>query len=45
MDPTRRRLLAWASLVVVYLVWGSTYLAIRVGVRDFPPIVLVVCVI
>lgn len=41
MDPTRRRLLAWASLVVVYLVWGSTYLAIRVGVRDFPPIVLV----
>jgi drug/metabolite transporter (DMT)-like permease len=41
MDSSRRRLLAWASLIVVYLVWGSTYLAIRVGVRDFPPIVLV----
>jgi drug/metabolite transporter (DMT)-like permease len=41
MDPRRRRLLAWASLAVVYVVWGSTYLAIRVGVRDFPPLVLV----
>jgi drug/metabolite transporter (DMT)-like permease len=41
MDTARRRMLAWAGLVVVYLVWGSTYLAIRVGVRDFPPIVLV----
>jgi drug/metabolite transporter (DMT)-like permease len=25
---------------VVYLVWGSTYLAIRVGVRDIPPLML-----
>jgi drug/metabolite transporter (DMT)-like permease len=31
---------AWAALVVVYLVWGSTYLAIRVGVRDIPPAAL-----
>jgi drug/metabolite transporter (DMT)-like permease len=30
-------LMAWAALVVVYIVWGSTYLAIRVGVRDLPP--------
>ena len=29
--------LAWSALLVVYLVWGSTYLAIRVGVRDLPP--------
>jgi drug/metabolite transporter (DMT)-like permease len=41
MDSSRRRMLAWASMVVVYLVWGSTYLAIRVAVRDFPPMVLV----
>lgn len=27
---------AWAALVVVYLVWGSTYLAIRVAVRHLP---------
>jgi drug/metabolite transporter (DMT)-like permease len=25
------------ALVAVYLFWGSTYLAIRVGVRDLPP--------
>lgn len=27
----------WAALVVVYLVWGSTYLAILVAVRSVPP--------
>ncbi len=32
--------LGWAALMVVYLVWGSTYLAIRVGVRDFPPLTM-----
>jgi drug/metabolite transporter (DMT)-like permease len=36
--PGGRPLLAYAALVVVYLVWGSTYLAIRVGVRDLPPL-------
>jgi drug/metabolite transporter (DMT)-like permease len=30
-------LLAWGALAVVWLVWGSTYLAIRVGVRTMPP--------
>ncbi|HEX6524433.1 MAG TPA: EamA family transporter [Streptosporangiaceae bacterium] len=29
-----------AALVVVYLVWGSTYLALRVGVRELPPLTL-----
>jgi drug/metabolite transporter (DMT)-like permease len=33
-------LLAWAALVVVYVVWGSTYLAIRVGVRELPPLTM-----
>jgi len=28
--------LVWAALVVVYVVWGSTYLAIRVVVEDLP---------
>ncbi|HEY2174995.1 MAG TPA: EamA family transporter [Mycobacteriales bacterium] len=36
-DLNRGVVLAWSALVVVYLVWGSTYLAIRVGVRDLPP--------
>lgn len=25
------------AFVIIYLVWGSTFLAIRVGVRDLPP--------
>ncbi|MDQ3450797.1 MAG: EamA family transporter [Actinomycetota bacterium] len=28
----------WSALVVVYIVWGSTYLAIRVAVEDMPPL-------
>jgi drug/metabolite transporter (DMT)-like permease len=28
----------WTALGVVYVVWGSTYLAIRVMVRDLPPL-------
>ncbi|HUN33952.1 MAG TPA: EamA family transporter [Trebonia sp.] len=28
---------AWAALVVVWVVWGSTYLAIRVADRSIPP--------
>jgi drug/metabolite transporter (DMT)-like permease len=34
----RRRLLPWIALVVVWLVWGSTYLAMRVVVREMPPL-------
>lgn len=30
----------WAALLVVWVVWGSTYLAIRVGVRTMPPFTL-----
>ena len=35
--PTWKTLLAFA---VVYFVWGSTYLAIRIGVREVPPFLL-----
>ncbi|HEX2317105.1 MAG TPA: EamA family transporter [Thermomonospora sp.] len=31
--------LAWAALVVVYLVWGSTYLAIDIVIETVPPLV------
>ncbi|MBV9233890.1 MAG: EamA family transporter [Candidatus Eremiobacteraeota bacterium] len=31
------RALPWLSLGVVYVVWGSTYLGIRVAVRTIPP--------
>ena len=29
--------LAWAALLVIYVVWGSTYLAIRLVVESMPP--------
>jgi drug/metabolite transporter (DMT)-like permease len=35
--PTWKTLLAFA---VIYFVWGSTFLAIRVGVREVPPFLL-----
>ncbi len=36
--PARTGAATWAALIVVYLVWGSTYLAIRVLVRTAPPL-------
>jgi drug/metabolite transporter (DMT)-like permease len=30
----------WAALLVVYVVWGGTYPAIRVGVETIPPLLL-----
>ena len=42
MEPSVHRPL-WKTLVafaIIYLVWGSTFLAIRVGVREVPPFLL-----
>ena len=36
----RLRLLTLAAFAVIYFVWGSTYLAIRVGVRQMPPLLM-----
>src|SRR6478609_6997892 len=36
----RAGLVAWICLLIVYLVWGSTYLAIRVGVETMPPLMM-----
>jgi drug/metabolite transporter (DMT)-like permease len=36
--PPRRRLLPWIALLAVWVVWGSTYLAIRIVVREMPPL-------
>jgi drug/metabolite transporter (DMT)-like permease len=27
----------WAALATIYVVWGSTFLAIAIVVRDLPP--------
>ena len=42
MEPTVRPP-AWKTLLafsIIYFVWGSTLLAIRVGVREVPPLLL-----
>jgi drug/metabolite transporter (DMT)-like permease len=35
----RRPVLPWIALLVVWVVWGSTYLAIRIVVGEMPPLV------
>jgi drug/metabolite transporter (DMT)-like permease len=37
-DRSASRAAVWAALVAVYIVWGSTYLAIRVTIRTIPPL-------
>ena len=34
---TRRDARVWLALGTVYLVWGSTFIALAIAVRDFPP--------
>jgi drug/metabolite transporter (DMT)-like permease len=36
---TPRTLAIWVALLIVYVVWGSTYLGIRIAVETLPPLV------
>ncbi len=36
-----RRYLPWVALVAVWILWGSTYSAIRVGVETIPPYLMI----
>ena len=39
--PVRRAgLVAWVCLLIVWVVWGSTYLFIRIGVETMPPLLM-----
>jgi drug/metabolite transporter (DMT)-like permease len=44
--PTRPRtrpasvVLIWTAILILYVVWGSTYLAIRVAVETIPPFIM-----
>ena len=38
MDVTPARWKIWTALLTIYLVWGSTYLAIKIAVRTQPPL-------
>jgi drug/metabolite transporter (DMT)-like permease len=35
---TRRDARVWLALVTVYVVWGSTFIALTIAVRDLPPL-------
>jgi drug/metabolite transporter (DMT)-like permease len=38
--PARMTTLVLIAFAAVYVVWGSTYLAIRIGIESFPPLML-----
>ncbi len=38
--PARTTSLVLMAFAAVYIVWGSTYLAIRIGIESFPPLIL-----
>jgi drug/metabolite transporter (DMT)-like permease len=40
MRPKANPLAVWAGLLVLYLVWGSTYLGMKVAVDSIPPFVM-----
>ncbi|WP_406698464.1 drug/metabolite exporter YedA [Singulisphaera sp. Ch08] len=40
MRSERKKWLTIAAFAVVYLVWGSTYLAIRFGLQSMPPLLM-----
>ena len=37
MTAEHRRILPFVALAIIYVVWGSTYMAIRIVVHDMPP--------
>ena len=39
-NPVRQRGMTLLAFAIIYFVWGSTFLAIRVGVAEVPPLVL-----
>src|SRR5467141_5049833 len=39
-NPARTTTLVLLAFAAVYVVWGSTYLAIRIGIESFPPLIL-----
>jgi drug/metabolite transporter (DMT)-like permease len=39
-SPGRSSSMVLAAFAIVYVIWGSTYLAIRFGVESFPPLLL-----
>ena len=40
MRPSASPIAVWAGLIVLYLVWGSTYLGIKVAIDTIPPFLM-----
>ena len=40
MRPKASPLAMWGALIVLYLVWGSTYLGMKVAIETMPPLVM-----
>jgi len=30
----------WLAFAAIYIIWGTTYLAIKIGIEDFPPFIM-----
>lgn len=39
-DPARTSRVTWLALLTVYVIWSSTYFAIRVAVQQVPPLLM-----
>jgi drug/metabolite transporter (DMT)-like permease len=39
--PNQSRLWIGLSLLATYVIWGSTYLAVRIGLESFPPFLMI----
>jgi drug/metabolite transporter (DMT)-like permease len=40
MGSDRPSAAVWAGLATIYLIWGSTYLAVDLGIRTIPPLLM-----
>jgi len=38
--PMSKKLKIWTALLLIYLIWGATYLAIRYAVETIPPFLM-----
>ena len=35
-----RGIMYWLAFATIYIIWGTTYLAIKIGIVDFPPFIM-----
>ena len=40
LKPVEKGLKYWLAFGAIYIIWGTTYLAIKIGIEDFPPFIM-----